>query len=245
MIKKKIRNFLRNKIRVEIKKFNLVNSEFARLQYFFHQNNIDLVLDVGASTGGYGCLLRELGFTGRIVSFEPLSDSYSKLKKLSELDSLWEVAPRTAIGNMNGDIKINIASNSSSSSVLNMLDSHVNAAPGSKYYESEIVQVTKLDTIAPDYFQSSQSILLKIDVQGYEKPVLEGAEKILEKIKAIQVELSLLPLYQDQILWIEMIQYLENLGYQLYNFRPVLIDSSGKLLQVDGLFIKEFQELNE
>lgn len=238
MMQQKIRKILRNKLGVEIKKINLINSELARLQYFLHNHHIDLILDIGASTGGYGRLVRELGFTGRIVSFEPLTHSYSKLKKSTHSDSLWEVAPRTAVGNMDGEIKINIASNSSSSSVLSMLDSHLNAAPGSKYYESEIVQVSKLDTIAPDYIHSSQSILLKIDVQGYEKPVLEGAEKILEKIKAIQVEMSLIPLYQDQILWIDMIQYLESLGYQLYNFRPVLTDSSGRLLQIDGFFIK-------
>lgn len=237
-MQQEIRKFLRNKLGIEVKKINLVNSELARLQYFLHNCNIDLILDVGASTGGYGCLVRELGFTGRIVSFEPLSHSYSKLKKLSQSDSLWEVAPRTAIGNMDGEIQINIASNSSSSSVLSMLDAHLNAAPESKYYESEIVQVSKLDTIAPGYIHNSQSILLKIDVQGYEKPVLEGAKKILEKIKAIQVEMSLTPLYQDQILWIDMIQYLESFGYQFYNFRPVLTDSSGRLLQIDGFFIK-------
>uniref|UniRef100_A0A7C3ZMG0 FkbM family methyltransferase n=1 Tax=Planktothricoides sp. SpSt-374 TaxID=2282167 RepID=A0A7C3ZMG0_9CYAN len=238
MLRQTIRKIFRNQLGIEIRKFSPLQSEFARLQYFLKKNKIDLVLDVGASTGGYGCLLRELGFTGRIVSFEPLSDSYSKLKELSKSDSLWEIAPRTAIGNIDGEIKINIASNSSSSSVLNMLDSHLNAAPGSKYYDSEVVPISKLDTIAPDYMEWSNSIFLKIDVQGYEKQVIEGAYQILGQVKGIQVELSLIPLYQDQILWLEIIQILESFGYQLYNFRPVLTDKSGRLLQMDGIFVR-------
>jgi hypothetical protein len=55
---------------------------------------------------------------------EPLSSAYSRLKAISKKDQLWEIAPQTAIGNQEGEIIINIAGNSYSSSALPMLDAH-------------------------------------------------------------------------------------------------------------------------
>lgn len=42
---------------------------------------------------------------------------------------------------------------------------------------------------------------LKIDTQGYEEKVLNGAEELLSKVKVIQTELSLMPLYKGKILF--------------------------------------------
>ncbi|MDJ0524424.1 MAG: FkbM family methyltransferase [Microcystis sp. M53600_WE12] len=86
--------------------------------------SVDLVFDVGANIGQYAKLLRELGYSGRLVSLEPLSSAYSRLKAISKKDQLWEIAPQTAIGNQEGEIIINIAGNSYSSSALPMLDAH-------------------------------------------------------------------------------------------------------------------------
>ncbi len=81
--------------------------------------------------GQYAKLLREFGYSGRIVSFEPLSSAYSQLKAVSKKDPLWEIAPQAAIGNQEGEIIINIAGNSYSSSALPMLDAHLESAPES------------------------------------------------------------------------------------------------------------------
>ncbi len=225
---------------LEIKKFSPDRSDAARMQRIFYHHNIDLVLDVGANIGQYAKSLREIGYAGKIVSFEPLSSAYSQLIAASKKDPLWEVAPRTAIGNRDGKIKINIAKNSFSSSALPMLDSHLNAAPESAYINSEIVDIYKLDSIAPKYVDRyAKSIYLKLDVQGFELKVLEGAEHILPKILGIQLELSLIPLYDGGTLFSEMINKMEQAGYELYAVIPCFTDvKTGRLLQMDGIFFK-------
>ncbi len=240
MLKKFIKRLAR-KLGFEVKRYKPTTSEMARMQQLFSYHNIDLVLDIGANIGQYAQFLREFGYSGRIISFEPLSTAYSQLKIISNKDRLWEIAPQTAIGNKDGEITINISANSYSSSVLDVLDSHVNAAPDSAYIGSETVKLSKLDTIAQEYLKKdASSIFLKIDVQGFEKQVIEGAMQILPQVKGIQVELSLVPLYQDQLLFKEMLELLEELGYELHAVIPGFTDpKTGRLLQMDGILFKK------
>jgi FkbM family methyltransferase len=239
MFKKTIKKLARS-LGIDLKRYNIQTSEAAKMQRLLAYHNIDLVFDVGANIGQYAKLLRELGYSGRIVSFEPLSSAYSQLKAVSEKDPLWEIAPQTAIGNQEGEIIINIAGNSQSSSALPMLDAHVQSAPESAYSGSETVKLSRLDTLAKDYIKSeTKSIFLKIDVQGLEKQVLEGATAILPLVKGIKLELSLVPLYEGQVLFKEMIDIIEKLGYELYGIEPgFTAEKTGRMLQMDGIFFK-------
>ena len=204
------------------------------------EHDVNLVLDVGANTGQFVKLLREVGYKNRIVSFEPLKKEWHHLIKESKNDSLWDVAERAAIGNINDEIDINISNNSQSSSVLNMLEAHSNAAPESRFIGVECVPLRTLDSLALDYMDSNTISFLKIDTQGYEDRVLEGAPKILEKIAGLQLELSLVPLYQDQSLYDELIEKLTNKGFNLWAITPVFIDqNSGRLLQFDATFFRD------
>ena len=239
MFNKQVKN-LANQLGWEIRRYHPAISEIPRMYQSLVYHKIDLVLDVGANIGQYAILLRRLGYRGKIISFEPLASAYSQLKTTSSKDALWEVAPRTAIGNENGEIMINISANSQSSSVLNILDSHLSAASNSAYIGSEKVKLHRLDTVAQNYLsQDTDSVFLKIDVQGFEKQVIEGASNILPQIKGIQTELSLIPLYQNQHLYLETIEHLNTLGYELYSVVPGLADSkTGRLLQMDGIFFR-------
>jgi FkbM family methyltransferase len=239
MLKKIVKKLSRS-LGVDLKRYNVQTSEAAKMQRLLAYHNIDLVFDVGANIGQYAKLLRELGYSGRIVSFEPLSSAYSQLKAVSKKEPLWEIAPQTAIGNQEGEITINIAGNSYSSSALPMLDAHLESAPESAYSGSETVKLSRLDTIAKDYIKSeTKSIFLKIDVQGLEKQVLEGATAILPLVKGIKLELSLVPLYEGQVLFKEMIDIIEKLGYELYGIEPgFTAEKTGRMLQMDGIFFK-------
>jgi FkbM family methyltransferase len=239
MIKKTIKKLSRS-LGIDLKRYNIQTSEAAKMQRLLAYNNIDLVFDVGANVGQYAKSLRDLGYSGRIVSFEPLSSAYSQLKTASKKDLLWEIAPQTAIGNQEGEIIINIAGNSQSSSALPMLDAHLESAPESAYSGSETVKLSRLDTLAKDYIKSeTKSIFLKIDVQGLEKQVLEGATAILPLVKGIKLELSLVPLYEGQVLFKEMIDIIEKLGYELYGIEPgFTAEKTGRMLQMDGIFFK-------
>lgn len=237
---KKVVKKLARSLGIDLRRYNVQTSEAAKMQLLLAYHNIDLVFDVGANIGQYAKLLREFGYSGRIVSFEPLSSAYSQLKAVSKKDPLWEIAPQAAIGNQEGEITINIAGNSYSSSALPMLDAHLESAPESAYSGSETVKLSRLDTLAKNYIKSeTKSIFLKIDVQGLEKQVLEGATAILPSIKGIKLELSLVPLYEGQVLFKEMIDIVEKLGYELYGIEPgFTAEKTGRMLQMDGIFFK-------
>ncbi|MDH5189736.1 MAG: FkbM family methyltransferase [Gammaproteobacteria bacterium] len=233
-LKKIIRSF-----GFDISRYNPESSEIARLMAMLNEHCINLVLDVGANTGGFGKLLRDANYQGRIVSFEPLSSAWDKLLIESRKDSLWEIAPRTALGAEDGEIDINIAGNSESSSVLAMLDAHASAAPESCYVDTERTPLHRLDSIIPDYLHPESVPFLKIDAQGYEDRVLMGAKNFLEKTIGLQLELSLTPLYQEQCLYDDLIQQLKNMGFELWAISPVFTDhATGRLLQVDATFFR-------
>lgn len=229
------------KIGLEVQRFLPECSDAARMQRILQYQEIDLVLDVGANVGQYGRYLREIGYTGKIISFEPLSSAYEQLTAVSRKVPLWEIAPCAAIGNRDGEITINISKNSVSSSTLPMLALHRSVAPEAEYCASETVKIFKLDTIASAYIdKNSHSMYLKIDVQGQEMHVLEGASQILRSVKGIQLELSLVPLYEGETLFRDMLDYLGKLGYELYAVIPGFTDmKSGRLLQLDGIFFRK------
>ncbi len=226
---------------MELRKYSPQTSDMARLGRLLRHHEIDLVLDVGANTGQYAKYLREAGYTGKIISFEPVSTAYAALLKASQKDRNWEVAPRAAIGNKDGEVKINISINSESSSALPIHDLHVQASPNSAYIDSETVKLYRLDTIAAQYLDDTyQAIYLKMDVQGFELQVLEGASRILPRIKMLQLELSLVQLYQGELLFRAMLDKVDELGYELYAAIPGFTDmKSGRLLQLDGIFIRK------
>jgi FkbM family methyltransferase len=200
---------------------------------------IDLVLDVGANIGQFGSEIRYYGYTGRIVSFEPLSHAHSILVRTIVRDPKWEAYPPCALGDQNGETVINIAGNSQSSSILPMLETHRSAAPESAYEGKERVPIKTLDIVAGDYLKDARAPFLKIDTQGFEWQVLDGARETLPHIKGILMELSLVPLYEGQHSWRELIDRLEDEGFALWALRPGFIDQrQGRTLQVDGVFCR-------
>ena len=152
---------------------------------------------------------------------------------------MWQIALQTAIGEENGEIEIQIAGNSQSSSVLDMLDTHVRVAPDSKYIGKEKVALRKLDSIAPDYMDSNSIAFIKIDTQGYETQVMNGAKKLMSQIVGLQVEISLVPLYKGQCLFDGMLKKLKKDGFELWSISPVFSDpNTAQLLQVDATFFR-------
>jgi FkbM family methyltransferase len=205
------------------------------------KHGIDTVVDVGANEGEYGRRLRELGFGGRIVSFEPGTAAYKRLQESARGDELWTVAPRGALGNQEGQICLNLASNGErSSSVLPMLTAHEQAAPDATYFGSEVVPITRLDRVADELLTQTRNIFLKVDVQGYELEVLQGAAELLPRIVGAQLELSFVPLYEGQTLFHPLLGYMLVCGFCIWGIMPGLVDNvTGRLLQTDVVFFRE------
>lgn len=161
------------------------------------------------------------------------------MKKASLKDNNWLVN-NYALGNEDIKSMINVAGNSFSSSILNMLPTHLKSEPESIYIAQEEIEIKKIDSIFNSFCNKEDRVMIKIDTQGYEKNVIDGATESLNNIKIIQLEMSILPLYENEILFIEMINYLDKKGFQLFSLENGFSDlTTGQLLQVDGIFVQK------
>jgi FkbM family methyltransferase len=223
----------------ELHRAKYVNSEESVLRSLFASTRPGAIVDVGANTGQYARLVRRVGFRGRIVSFEAIPAVHEILRRESAGDSAWLVAPCAALGSKSGTVEINLAGNSVSSSILPMNAAHVEAAPDSRYVSSQTIRLERLDLLAPTLLEGTRNWLLKIDTQGFEAEVLRGATSLLPDIAAMQVEMSLVTLYEGAPRLVEMIALIEELGYELFSIVPGLRNlQSGRLLQADGFFVR-------
>lgn len=238
-----LRHSVRQMIRrlgCDVRQYHPRFDQLARLLAALERHRIGVVFDIGANVGQFARLLRAGGFRGRIVSFEPCSDAHGKLTTAAAGDRSWIVAPRCALGARLAEVKLNIAGNSESSSVLGMLDRHVAGAPASAYVDSEIVPMTTLDVFidgAPEL--ASGPLALKIDTQGYEGEVIAGLSKWSGAVKLIMTEMSLAPLYRDQVNFLDLYRKLEEQGYRCISIEPAFIDArTFEVLQVDAIFTR-------
>lgn len=218
--------------------YNSKNFVSLRRAKIFDFQGIDLLLDIGANEGTYPPTLRKMGYRGRIISFEPLPQSFHALQQRAAGDPLWTCV-NMAIGDCDGTIEINVSRHKTSSSILPMTKAHIQAEPASDIVGKEKVEVARLDSLLSK-FNGSNSLYLKIDVQGYEIHVLQGAAETLKRTNVIEVELSLIPLYQGGLLMDEMLDCLAQMGFRLVSLEPVFFDpKTGYMLQADGIFIKQ------
>ena len=203
------------------------------------QAGVNLVFDVGANIGQFGSELRLFGYQGDILSFEPQNAAYQQLRAAAAPDPRWQTY-HYAFGEVPGTSTINLSQNSHSSSLLPMRAAHLESAPEAAYVGQEEIEVRTLN----DFWQehgaayAGRGIMLKIDVQGFEKYVLAGATAFLPHVALVQLEMSLVELYNDEMLYLDMITYLRTLGFgTLLSLLPGHSNpTTGRLLQVDGVF---------
>jgi FkbM family methyltransferase len=207
-----------------------------RRQIFLGKHNVNVVVDIGANTGQYGQALRAAGYDRRLISFEPIPEAYDQLRKRSTRDKAWECYP-IAIGGANGAAQLNVSVNSASSSILPALNHLVDAAPGAATVRALKVPLCRLDSALDGLVDGGDKLLVKMDVQGYEDQVLDGALITLQQACLVETELSLVSLYDGQALYRSTIDRLYTLGFTLVSLDSVLADeATGRLLQMDGLF---------
>jgi FkbM family methyltransferase len=228
--------------RVLIRALNAAGLEVARIKPALSplmHHRINVLFDVGANKGQYARDCRKLGYQGQIISFEPLPEAYELLSASAKHDQRWTVHNRCAIGAEPGETEINISQNSQSSSILPILKAHVDAAASSRYVGTAKTNVITLDSVFDLYCKPDDKIFLKIDTQGFEAQVLKGAEKSLSKIAAVQLEMSIVPLYEGQKLYDYFIDYLRERGFFLWSLESGFFDkASGQHLQFDATFVR-------
>ena len=225
--------FIKDKIKYRL------NRPLKRRKKLLSHFKITKILDVGANTGQYAQELRKINFEGEIISFEPISSVFNLLQKNLKKD-LKATQKNFALGNKNEIKTINIAKNLASSSFFSRASHLVEKSKQTEYISEEKVEIKTLDSIYDSICDSNDVVFLKLDTQGYEKNILQGATESLKKIKGIQIELAIKPSYNDAPEFKEIYKHLEENGFKLYSVEEGFEDDeTGQLLEVDGVFFKE------
>lgn len=226
---------------VDCHKVTLGTCHFMRLVRLCEHLGTTVVFDIGANEGQFARGLLSAGYCGRVISVEPSKDAHGSLAIAARGHSRWIVASRCAVGATVGTAELHIAGNSVSSSLRPMLDTHQSAAPNSVYVRSETCDIVTMEDLFSQHVQATdRGIFMKADVQGHESEVLRGAAKVLPRIDAIQLEMSLVPLYEGESMFIDQVLAMKSRGYALWQVEPGFMDNrTGRLLQVDGTFVRE------
>lgn len=201
------------------------------------ENGINLVLDVGANVGQFGTDLRNAGFTGEIISFEPASSPFQDLVKRSQRDKLWTVF-NFALGDSIREADLHIANNSGLSSSILEPNLHSIYFPTIIFDQTERIQISTLSNFVKNQNLTDRRILLKIDTQGYENLILQGATEIFDSVISTYLELSLVELYGEEATALSILNTLSNLGHEISDIQRGIQSKDGKLLQIDVLTIK-------
>ena len=241
-MKKIILDFINNFLKLfNIKLVKIVDqlNNSYRVVLGLKKNNIDFLFDVGANEGQFVKELRYYGFKHKVISFEPLIEAHKRLTINSKDDSNWKIYKRVAIGNKNSQNTINVSKNSVSSSILEINKEHTDNAPDSKFISQQSIEEKRLEDIFNELDIKEKNLFLKIDTQGYEDQVLEGAEKILKNFKGILIEVSLTELYKEQKNWLDIVKKIESYGFKIWSIdRGFTNKSNGKTLQADLVFFR-------
>lgn len=209
------------------------------LAELFERTNPDCVLDVGANVGQYGEMLREHGYAGWIVSFEPVGAVFAELYERVERDPRW-CAFNVALGSRTERTTIAVASVSQLSSMRRFNRYGSEEFPGaSEVVREEEIQVRTLNDSWNEFLEgiAAERPFLKLDTQGWDLEVLKGADLRLPDLVGLQLEASLTPIYERVPAFAETIEHVNRLGFGLTGVFPVNRDSRLRLIEADCVFV--------
>ena len=212
-----------------------------RLREIFASYAIDTVIDVGANEGQFAEFLRaDVGYGGKIESFEPVPAQARKLRVKAEADGNWSVHPR-ALGAAAGKSPFNVMRNSLFSTFLEPVPVNDGALNRMNTVSERIeVAVSTLD--AEFAGRDLRHAYLKLDTQGYDLEVLKGATASIAQIPAVQTELSFQPIYGGMPGYAESLAAFERNGFGVADFFLVNQDERHAALEFDCLMVRRKAE---
>ena len=236
--RRKLRNLGRRLSPTELFKSDrlVLDAEQSGLALFApgHVGKLRNVVDVGANTGQWSSMLLNCTTPEKLIIIEPLPDAFAVLQKKFGKNRRVELH-NVAIGERESVETLKITRDTTGASLLQPRD-EMRAVIGSNWTITSEVQVkmTTLDRLLVDLAEIS---LLKIDVQGYERPVLAGANQTLAKTRFLLIELNFMPQY-DGGSWLGEVHEIltREFGFFLANASAPQV-LNGRASMVDGLYV--------
>jgi FkbM family methyltransferase len=205
--------------------------DFLKMIKTKHKYYPEVILDVGVANGTPE--LYNSFPESKFILFEALEDFLPDIKnhKKNYKDINIELC---ALGSEEKQIEINVHPDLVGSSLyLENEDSNVNG-------QKRTIPLKTLNSFQKKYQLENKSILLKIDVQGAEVDVLNGATKIFPYIDVVILEVSLFNFFDNNLQFVDIINYMDKqdfVVYDIFNFTNRPLDSA--LAQVDIAFVKK------
>lgn len=207
---------------------------------FLSNYSVNCVFDVGANKGQYGRQLRELGYRGRIVSFEPVPEALAKLRKVAERDRDWLVFP-CALGRGESVETMHLGWKTMNSLLQP-------SAYGQERYKrfadtstTTQVQVRRLDEVMDEALDGigDPRPYLKMDTQGFDMEVFAGAGKRLDEYVGMQSEVAALRLYEGSPHMGEALAAYQDAGFEITGMYPVTRESAtGRVVEFDCILAR-------
>jgi len=211
------------------------DSPFTSIVRNLEKSNVSNVIDVGANVGQFGLDIRRHGFEGQIVSYEPVKETFGILAHTIMRHQPW-IAIQLGLGAEDSERTINISGNAGlSSSILEMRSLHLENFPDSATVSQQNISISTIDNQLEVLGLRPQEIMLKLDVQGFEAEVLKGASQSLSKIPLCYLEVSITPLYEEEVSFLPILIELSKFGHEVIDVFRGIKANNGQLLQLDIL----------
>lgn len=210
--------------------------QWGHLTDLIRRLRINVFLDVGANRGFFSKHLRMAGYRGWLISFEPISEDHEHISALAINDANWIVCGY-ALGAESGKKKFQINLDQENQTVLSSFLPLKGQRSGTRTVQ---VRVRRLDEVLPELIVGIRSprIFLKMDTQGFDSQVLEGASGCLKQIMGIQSEISVIAHYEGMPHYTELLARYEEFGFNLINLFVVTRTQDGCVVEYDCLMAR-------
>jgi len=207
----------------------------ARRMAAMRVRGIDAVLDVGANHGQYVEWLRRSGYHGAILSFEPIPHVFRSLQLRCGADVSWR-GVQAAVGAQSGRLTLNVSEDSVTSSFLAARSELTSRIPSARAVDVVEVDVTTVDKVMSSPALAGRRVMLKIDVQGFEHAVLDGASESLGEIELVEIEMGLTTLYEGGSTIYDLLPRLRGENFGIISLDAGYVDKeTGQVLDLDML----------
>jgi FkbM family methyltransferase len=204
------------------------------LRRFLREFQIDCVFDVGANMGQFAHLIRSIGYTGPIVSFEPIPALADALKARAEADGCWSIE-QIALDDDSREVTFHVTASTDFSSLKTpKAIEQADLDPYNKTTQTLTLKTGLLSNYIDKYRTKYGFSLpyLKLDTQGNDLAVARGAGVALNDFIGVQTELSIRPIYEDQPLFKDALSFFDRNGFAVSAFLPTH-DHFPLLVEVD------------
>lgn len=197
----------------------------------FHDNHIEInsIIDVGAAAGTWSLGANEIFPNANYLLFEPLIEREKELIQVCKSNSNFKFVAKAA-GTQTSFINFNISEDLDGSGVSDSLEINDH--------------IRKVEVVRIDDEVQKQNLkgpyLIKLDTHGFEVPILEGCDNIINEVNLFIIECYGFHLIKGSLLFNEMCDLMVKKGFRLFDIVDIMRRSKDHAFwQCDAFFIRK------